>query len=92
MSKVLVLFAHPAMEKSRVHRRMLEAAPRHPDVTIHDLYETYPRMDVDVAREQELLARHDTVVFQFPFYWYSTPPEAVAGPRPGARMGLRLRG
>jgi glutathione-regulated potassium-efflux system ancillary protein KefG len=31
-------------------------------------------MDVDVRREQELLSAHDVVVFQFPFYWYSTPP------------------
>jgi glutathione-regulated potassium-efflux system ancillary protein KefG len=27
-----------------------------------------------VRREQELLAAHDVVVLQHPFYWYSTPP------------------
>jgi glutathione-regulated potassium-efflux system ancillary protein KefG len=74
MARVLVLLAHPALEKSRVHRRLLAEAPDQPDLTVHDLYEAYPRLDVDVEREQALLLAHDTVVFQFPFYWYSTPP------------------
>ena len=33
-------------------------------VTFHDLYEEYPDFDVDVPREQQLLAAHDTVVLQ----------------------------
>jgi len=74
MPQVLLLFAHPALEKSRVHRRLLEPVLDRPGVTFHDLYEAYPRLDVDVAREQHLVAGHDVLVFQFPFYWYSTPP------------------
>jgi glutathione-regulated potassium-efflux system ancillary protein KefG len=52
----------------------VDQVPAHSDLTFHDLYEAYPRMDIDVEREQKLLATHDTVVLQFPFYWYSTPP------------------
>lgn len=74
MARVLVLFAHPALEKSRVHRRLVKAVPKRDGLTFHDLYEAYPRLDVDVAREQRLLLDHDVMVFQFPFYWYSTPP------------------
>ena len=74
MARVLVLFAHPAFEKSRVHRRLVAAIPDHPDLTFQDLYEAYPRLDIDVEREQELLLAHDVIVFQNPFYWYSTPP------------------
>ncbi len=74
MARVLVLFAHPALEKSRVHQRLVARVPDHPDVTFHDLYERYPRLDIDVRGEQALLDAHDTVVLQFPFYWYSTPP------------------
>jgi glutathione-regulated potassium-efflux system ancillary protein KefG len=73
MARVLVLFAHPALEKSRVHRRLVARVPARPELTFHDLYEAYPAFDVDVAREQALLAGHDVVVLQFPFYWYSTP-------------------
>ncbi len=70
---VLVLFAHPALEKSRVGIRLAEAARDVPGVTFHDLYEEYPDFDVDVVREQELLAAADLVVLQHPFFWYSTP-------------------
>jgi glutathione-regulated potassium-efflux system ancillary protein KefG len=71
--RVLVLFSHPALERSRVNARLLEAAQGLEDITAHDLYEAYPDFDVDVRREQELLTQHDVVVFQHPFYWYSTP-------------------
>jgi glutathione-regulated potassium-efflux system ancillary protein KefG len=43
-------------------------------ITVHDLYEAYPTFDVDVAHEQALLAAHDLIVLQHPFFWYSTPP------------------
>lgn len=57
-----------------MHRRMVASVPGRDDLTFHDLYEAYPRLDVEVEREQRLLAEHDVVVLQFPFYWYSTPP------------------
>jgi glutathione-regulated potassium-efflux system ancillary protein KefG len=71
--KVLVLFAHPALEKSRINRRLLQVARDTRGVTVQDLYEVYPDLNIDVEREQQLLAAHDAVVFQHPFYWYSTP-------------------
>jgi glutathione-regulated potassium-efflux system ancillary protein KefG len=74
MSKVLILFAHPALEKSRVHNELLSHVPRDSRLTLNDLYESYPRLDIDVAREQRLLEDCDVLVFQFPLYWYSTPP------------------
>ena len=73
MSKVLILFAHPALEKSRVNRRLIEAVRGLSDVTIHDLYEEYPEFTIDARREQTLLMEHDIVVLQHPFLWYSTP-------------------
>jgi len=72
--RVLVLFAHPAFQGSRVQRRLLEAARATPGLTVHDLYEAYPDYEVDVAREQALLLEHDTFVLQHPFYWYGVPP------------------
>jgi len=73
MSRVLILFAHPALHKSRVNRHLIEAVRDLEGVTIQDLYEEYPDLHVDVAREQELLRRHDCVVWHHPFYWYSCP-------------------
>ena len=71
--KLLVLFAHPAIRRSRVNRRLVEAARGLDGVTVNDLYEAYPDLDIDVEKEQRLLVEHDVVVFQYPFYWYSTP-------------------
>lgn len=72
-SRVLVLFAHPAIRRSKVNRRLLDAIRDLDAVTVNDLYEAYPDLDIAVEREQELLTLHDVVVFQHPFYWYSTP-------------------
>ena len=73
MSRVLILFAHPALERSRVHRRLIRGLDSLPGVTFNDLYEAYPTFDIDVKREQELLAAHDLIVVQHPMFWYSTP-------------------
>jgi hypothetical protein len=42
-------------------------------VDISDLYEEYPDFYINVKREQQLLIEHDIIVFQHPFYWYSSP-------------------
>jgi glutathione-regulated potassium-efflux system ancillary protein KefG len=73
MARILLLFAHPALEKSRIHRRLIQNLPKLPGLTFQDLYESYPHFDIDVRREQELLAAHDLVILQHPFFWYSTP-------------------
>ena len=70
---ILILFAHPALEKSRVNRRLVDAVRSLDGVTFHDLYEAYPEFDVDVRREQQLLEEHAVVVLQHPLFWYSTP-------------------
>ena len=71
--RILILFAHPAYEKSRVNVRLADAVKHVDGVTFHDLYEAYPDFFIDVPREQELLLLHDIVVFHHPFYWYSVP-------------------
>jgi putative NADPH-quinone reductase len=72
--KILVIAAHPNMETSRVNKKWIQALHGYEDlVTVHELYATYPDGKINVEKEQELLLRHDRIVFQFPFYWYSTP-------------------
>ena len=55
MNRILILFAHPALEKSRVNRQLAAAVRELPGVTFHDLYEAYPEFDIDVRREQDLM-------------------------------------
>jgi glutathione-regulated potassium-efflux system ancillary protein KefG len=73
MRRILILFAHPVLERSRVNRRLLAAVREVSGVTVHDLYDAYPTLYIDAKREQRLLVEHDVIVFQHPFYWYSTP-------------------
>lgn len=72
-ARVLVLFAHPAFQKSRIHRELVAAARRVEGVTFHDLYEAYPDFQIEVPHEQDLLLSHDVIIFQHPFFWYSGP-------------------
>jgi len=74
MARILVLFAHPALEKSRVNTHLARAARSVSGVTFCDLYERYPDFFIDVTVEQRLLAEHDIVVWHHPMYWYSCPP------------------
>ncbi len=72
-SKILILFAHPAFEKSLIQRSLVDHIKDMSGVTFHDLYEHYPNFLIDVKKEQKLLLEHDWIVFQHPIYWYSTP-------------------
>lgn len=72
-NRVLILFAHPALEKSRVNRHLIQSVKELDSVTIHDLYEVYPDFHIEVKFEQDLLLAHDIIVFHHPFYWYSSP-------------------
>ena len=72
-NQILILFAHPALEKSRVNRHLIQAVKGLDAVTVHDLYEAYPHFYIDVKFEQDLLLAHDIIVFHHPFYWYSSP-------------------
>ena len=71
--KILVLFAHPSLDRSEVNRPMVEATAEVPGVTLLDLYAEYPRWEIDVDLEQKRLLDHDVVAFLHPLYWYSTP-------------------
>jgi glutathione-regulated potassium-efflux system ancillary protein KefG len=70
-NRILVLFAHPLFENSRIHKSLSRHIPD--GVTFHDLYEQYPEFNIDIEREKELLLRHDIIVLQHPIYWYSCP-------------------
>jgi putative NADPH-quinone reductase len=71
--KILVIAAHPTLQKAKVNRALADAVRDLPGVTLRDLYALYPDYRINVAEEQRLLAEHDALVFQFPLYWYSTP-------------------
>ena len=72
-NKVLVIFAHPSIGKSRVNVKLIKALEGIDGIAIHNLYENYADFKIDKKAEQSLLLDYDTIVWQHPFYWYSTP-------------------
>lgn len=71
--RILIIHAHPAPHVSRANRALAQATRDLPFAQLHEIYDAYPGMFIDVRREQELLLAHDAIVLQHPFYWYSMP-------------------
>lgn len=71
--RILILFAHPRFERSLNNVILVKNIPHLQDITIHDLYERYPDFNIDVEFEKKLLSDHDVIIWQHPFYWYSSP-------------------
>jgi glutathione-regulated potassium-efflux system ancillary protein KefG len=72
-NKILILFAHPALQKSRVNKELIKYVKDIEGVTFHDLYEAYPDFHIPVRQEQDLLVKHDVIVFHHPLFWFSVP-------------------
>ncbi|MDO4643432.1 MAG: NAD(P)H-dependent oxidoreductase [Cardiobacteriaceae bacterium] len=62
------------MQRSRVNRVWATRLAAEKDITLRDIYRLYPDGNIDIAAEQAMLTTHNRLVFQHPFYWYSTPP------------------
>lgn len=73
MKKILIIFAHPAIHKSKIHKRLTDSLKNVNGITLNNLYENYPDFYFDIIKEQQLLIEHDIIVWQHPFYWYSSP-------------------
>lgn len=74
MAKTTVIYGHPSPENSLANRAVLEqfsqVAPMAEIVTLARLY---PGGIFDIKMEQERLAASQTIVFQFPVWWYAIP-------------------
>ncbi len=71
--RALVVFADPSLHRSRISRRVADAAANLPGVQVRDLYQLYPDLYIDVRRERALLLEAPLVVFVFQLAWYAAP-------------------
>ena len=72
--KKLVVITHPDLTSSLVNKTWVQTLEKYPDhFTLHSLYDVYPDLNFNIQAEQELLARYEEVIFQFPIHWFSTP-------------------
>lgn len=99
--KTLVIVTHPNINESVINKRWVQELEKHPDrYVIHQLYRTYPDGEIDVTAEQKLIEQYDKLVFQFPLYWFSSPPllkkwfdeVLVHGWAFGSKSGYKLSG
>ncbi len=73
--KTLIVVIHPDLKNSRINKRWIEELQKHPEkYVVHDLHSVYPDGVIDIANEQQLIESFDSIVFQFPFYWFNCPP------------------
>ncbi|MEI8010926.1 MAG: NAD(P)H-dependent oxidoreductase [Candidatus Omnitrophota bacterium] len=71
--RILWYIFHPNFAQSRGNRIIYETVKGMEGVTFRLMDAVYPDGAIDVKKEQELLRAHDLIVFQHPFYWYSSP-------------------
>ena len=71
--RIMILLFHPLIHKSRVHSRLTKAVEGMDGVLFRRMYDLYPDYHIDVKAEQELLRDHDLIIWQHPWYWYSSP-------------------
>ncbi|KIO75066.1 general stress protein [Pedobacter lusitanus] len=70
----LIILAHPDIDKSFANKTIIEELSKiSPDIEIRNLVKLYPDYKIVAKEEQELLLKHQTIVFQYPFYWYNMP-------------------
>ena len=68
MNRILILFAYPALQKSRINRVLISDVQDIEAVTFHDLYEAYPEFDILVPEEQVLLEARDIINLAASFF------------------------
>ncbi|WED23800.1 NAD(P)H-dependent oxidoreductase [Vibrio sp. JC009] len=75
MKKTLLILAHPNLEQSVFNSILIDGVRDLGNLTIRHLDSLYggDTKAIDVPLEQQFLMEHDRIVFQFPWYWYSSP-------------------
>lgn len=72
--KTLIISGHPDLSSSVANVTILgEFEKNLTDCEIRKLDELYPDGNIDVEAEQKALLEADLIVWQFPFWWYTTP-------------------
>ena len=71
--KTLVILSHPKLEESIANKKIAEELQKKENVEVRDIFALYPDYQIDVEAEQKALLTADTVIFQYPFWWYNMP-------------------
>ena len=67
-----MILAHPKIEES-IGNKIISNKLAENNTEIRHLDKLYPDFKIDIKAEQEALLKADTIIFQYPLFWYSTP-------------------
>ena len=74
MSKVLLVLSHPNFKDSFANKIVVDKLKTLiPDMEISHIDALYPDGKINVKAEQEKLLKADTIIFQFPMFWFKSP-------------------
>lgn len=70
----LIILGHPNFEKSFANKTIIEELQNSDlDIEVRHIEKMYPDYRIDVKAEQMAILRHNTIVLQYPIYWYNMP-------------------
>ena len=68
-----MILAHPSIEKSIGNKTISNIIAKQQNTEVRHLNALYPDFKIDISAEQEALLQAETIIFQYPLFWYSTP-------------------
>ncbi|GGG51950.1 NAD(P)H-dependent oxidoreductase [Bizionia arctica] len=72
--KTLIILSHPDLEQSIANKNIIKHLQKDTDnIEVRHLDKLYPNFNIDIEAEQNALLSADIIIFQYPFYWYSSP-------------------
>ena len=73
--KTLIIVDHPFYDQSVVNRRWVDEVRKYPEeFVLHNLQSSYPRSSIDHFLEHSIIDNNGSIVFQFPMFWFNSPP------------------
>ncbi|MBD0402757.1 NAD(P)H-dependent oxidoreductase [Flammeovirga sp. EKP202] len=72
--KTLMIVAHPNLDNSIANKYISSSIQdKVKEIEVREIFKLYPDYKIDIEAEHEALLKADTVIFQYPFYWYNMP-------------------
>jgi putative NADPH-quinone reductase len=70
----LIISGHPNFEKSFANKTIIDELENSDlDIEVRHIEKMYPDFKIDVKAEQTAILQHNTIVLQYPVYWYNMP-------------------
>jgi putative NADPH-quinone reductase len=70
----LIILAHPNFTDSLANKTIIDELQNSDlKLEIRDISNLYPDFKINIEAEQDALLRHQTIIFQYPIYWYNMP-------------------